>query len=88
VDLVKRGFELLNRGDAMAFSEFIDEVCDPEAEVTAIGRLPDVGRVRGRDAIKASRKSRTGRGSDAEPTVTALLPESERRFPLLWSAEP
>jgi hypothetical protein len=24
VDLVKRGFELLNRGDAMAFSEFID----------------------------------------------------------------
>jgi ketosteroid isomerase-like protein len=47
VDLVKRGFELLNRGDAMAFSEFIDEVCDPEAEVTAIGRLPDVGRVRG-----------------------------------------
>ena len=53
VDLVKRGFELLNRGDVMALDEFIDEVCDPEAEVKAIGRLPDVGRVRGRDAIKA-----------------------------------
>jgi hypothetical protein len=28
------------------------------------------------------------RGSDPEPTVTALLPEPERRFPVLWSAEP
>jgi hypothetical protein len=50
------------------------------------------GHTRRRQLIEArerSRKSRTGRrGSDAEPTVTVLLPESERGFPLLWSAEP
>ena len=53
VDLVQRGFELVNRGDAIALSQFIDKVCDPAAEVKAIGRLPDVSRVRGQEAIKA-----------------------------------
>ena len=52
---------------------------------TLEGLLRAAGRARYRER---ARESRTGRGPDPEPTVTALLPEPERRFPLLWSAEP
>ena len=54
------------------------------------GRLgwgSDKGRRQLIEARERARESRTGRGSDPEP-VTALLPEPERRFPLLRSAEP
>jgi ketosteroid isomerase-like protein len=53
VEIVRRGFEVLNRDGLQGALRFIDEVCDPEAEVRAIGRLPDVKRVRGPDAVKA-----------------------------------
>jgi ketosteroid isomerase-like protein len=53
VEIVRRGFEVLNRDGLQGALRFIDEVCDPEAEVRAIGRLPDVKRVRGTDAVKA-----------------------------------
>lgn len=41
----------MNRGGLEALREFVDEVADPSIEISSAG-LPDVGRVRGREAAK------------------------------------
>jgi ketosteroid isomerase-like protein len=54
VDVVGRGFDLLERRGLEAVDEIVDEFCDPEVEVRqGVGRLLDVGRVRGPEAVKA-----------------------------------
>jgi ketosteroid isomerase-like protein len=52
VDLVRRAYESLERG-LEATWDIIDEIADPDFEIRATGHLPDVGRVRGREAAKA-----------------------------------
>jgi ketosteroid isomerase-like protein len=53
VEVVRRGFEALDREGVAGLFGVIDEVADPEVEVRAVGRLPDVGNVvRGPDAVK------------------------------------
>ena len=53
VELVRRGFDLLNREGLAALDRF-DEIFDPEVEWRAAGRLPDTRRdVRGREALTA-----------------------------------
>jgi ketosteroid isomerase-like protein len=53
VELVRRCIEAANRGGLQAAIEVVDEFCDPDVELRAVGRLPDLGRLlRGREAIK------------------------------------
>ena len=54
VELVRRGINAINRGGLPAALDLLDRICDPEAEMRAVGRLPDMGRVlRGPEAIKS-----------------------------------
>jgi ketosteroid isomerase-like protein len=52
VDVVRRGWEAINREGLPAALRLVDEVVDPDIELRATGRLPDVGRVRGHEAFK------------------------------------
>lgn len=52
VELVRRAFESLDRDGIAGVIEFIDEAVAPDAELRTTGRLPDVGPMRGREAIK------------------------------------
>jgi ketosteroid isomerase-like protein len=53
VEIVGRSIEAINRRGLQAALEVVDEFCDPDAELRAVGRLPDLGRLlRGREAIK------------------------------------
>jgi ketosteroid isomerase-like protein len=52
VDVVRRGFETINRDGLPAVLELVDEVADPDFELRGFGRLPDVTRVRGSEAAK------------------------------------
>ena len=53
VELVRRAIESINRGGLEAAIEVVDDFCAPDAELRAVGRLPDLGRVlRGREALK------------------------------------
>jgi ketosteroid isomerase-like protein len=52
VELVRRGFEVINRNELPAVLEFVDGVADPDFELRAFGRLPDVSTVRGSEAVK------------------------------------
>lgn len=52
VELVRRCVEAINRGGLQAALEVLDEFCDPDVELRAVGRLPDLGRLlRGREAV-------------------------------------
>ncbi|HZA89221.1 MAG TPA: nuclear transport factor 2 family protein [Solirubrobacterales bacterium] len=54
VELVRRCIETVNRGGLQVALELIDEFADPDIELRAVGRLPDLGRLlRGREAVKA-----------------------------------
>jgi ketosteroid isomerase-like protein len=48
VEKVRKGMEAFNRERALSL-----EVVDPDVEFRGTGRLPDVGRVRGREAVAA-----------------------------------
>jgi ketosteroid isomerase-like protein len=52
-ELIRRGYEALDRGGLQALFEMTDDIGDSEIEVRAVGRLPDVGGVRGREAVKS-----------------------------------
>jgi ketosteroid isomerase-like protein len=52
VEVVRRCFDLLNREGVEGVLAAIDDVCDPEMEMGYVGRLPDVGGVHGREAVK------------------------------------
>jgi ketosteroid isomerase-like protein len=53
VEIVRRCFDLLNREGLAALNE-IEVFCDPEVEIRrGVGRLPDMNRVRGHEALKA-----------------------------------
>jgi ketosteroid isomerase-like protein len=52
VEVVHRGFDLMNRGPAV-FDEGLD-LCDSEVEMPGVGRLPNTNAtVRGHEAVKA-----------------------------------
>jgi ketosteroid isomerase-like protein len=54
VEVVRSGIDAINRGGLHAALELLDRICDPEAELRAVGRLPDMGKLlRGPEAIKA-----------------------------------
>jgi hypothetical protein len=53
VEFLRRGFDLLGRGEAQAFLDYGDEITDATVELRAFGGLPDVEVVRGRDAARA-----------------------------------
>jgi ketosteroid isomerase-like protein len=52
VELVKRGLAAFNEGKLDDLFTIVDEITTPEVELRAVGRLPDVNAVHGRDAIK------------------------------------
>ncbi len=53
VEIVRRFFDVTNRGDLEMIFQLIDEVGDPELEMRAVGRLPDEPEVlRGREGVK------------------------------------
>jgi ketosteroid isomerase-like protein len=53
VEIVRRCFDVVNRGDLDAIFGLIDEVFDPEVEIRAVGHLPDEPTVlRGREGVK------------------------------------
>ena len=53
VEVVRRCIEATNRGGLQAALEVADEFCEPDVELRAVGRLPDLGTVlRGREAVK------------------------------------
>jgi ketosteroid isomerase-like protein len=52
VEVVRRCIETINRGGLQGALEVVDEFCDPDVELRAVGRLPDLGRLlRGREAV-------------------------------------
>ena len=54
LEIVRRGIEVVNRGELDAILGVVDEVADPNIEMRAVGRLPDTSRVlRGPKAVKA-----------------------------------
>jgi ketosteroid isomerase-like protein len=54
VEFVRQCTEATNRGGLQAALEVVDEFCEPDVELRAVGRLPDLGRVlRGREAVKS-----------------------------------
>jgi ketosteroid isomerase-like protein len=52
VEVVRLGFEMGNRDGIEGIIKFIDMAWAPDGELRATGRLPDVGPVRGREAVK------------------------------------
>ena len=52
VETLRRGIDAINRGEIDALAA-VDEIADPDVELRSVGRLPDVNRVRGREAVKS-----------------------------------
>jgi ketosteroid isomerase-like protein len=52
VQLVQRGLTVFNQGTLDELFALVDEIADPDVELRAVGRLPDVSAVRGHEAVK------------------------------------
>jgi ketosteroid isomerase-like protein len=52
VEIVRRVFEAVDRGSNEAVFAWVEETHAADVELRSVGGLPDVGRMRGREAVK------------------------------------